>query len=227
MDPAYLNPTRIIDSDHHSLATLAAGAVEAVGDKPVSLAIHLYYQVRDGIWYDPYAPFYRPEHYRASNVLAAGRGFCIGKASLLCALGRACRIPSRVGFATVRNHLTSQRLKTIMGSDRFVWHGFVEFYLEGRWVKATPAFNAALCVRLQVPPLEFDGRTDSLFQTSNSKKARFMVYEADHGTFADIPVKAILNDWKAIYGTDRVQSWIDDHESSRDTPRTSDPVFKQ
>ena len=164
--------------------------------------------MRDGILYDPYYPFYLPEHYRASNVLKSGRGYCVCKASLLCALGRACGIPSRLGFADIRNHLATRQLIEFIGSDLFVYHGFVEFYLEGKWVKATPAFNNELCKRHRVAPLEFNGREDSIFQPYNLEKKMFMEYVADHGTFADIPVDTIVSAWKEAYGKDRVESWI-------------------
>ena len=35
-------------------------------------------------------------------------------------------------------------------------------YLEGKWVKATPAFNIEMCTRFGVKPLEFNGVDDSL-----------------------------------------------------------------
>lgn len=138
-DKIYLSPTAIIDSDHASIVSYAANVAEGNEDSPIEKAVKLYYAVRDGIWYDPYYPFYLPEHYRASNILKSGRGFCTSKASLLSALGRACGIPTRVGFANVRNHLaTSQFIKTL-GSDVFVYHSYVDIFLDGKWVKATPA----------------------------------------------------------------------------------------
>jgi transglutaminase-like putative cysteine protease len=143
----YLEPTKTIDSDNGEIVNYALRAIEDADDDPVSKAVKLYYAVRDPIWHDPYLPFYRPEHYRSSNVLESGRAFCVGRASLLCALGRACGIPSRVGFATVRNHLATKQLIEFLGCDLFVYHGFVEFFLEGRWVKETPAFNIELCTR--------------------------------------------------------------------------------
>jgi len=160
MDNKYLSPTTIIDSDHEKIVEYANDTVSDVGGDPVDNAVKLYYVVRDDIWYDPYYPFYLPEHYRASNVLKSGRGFCVSKASLLCALGRACGIPSRVGFATVRNHLATKKLLEYIGSDLFVYHAFTEFYLLGRWVKATPTFNVELCRKHNVVPLEFNGRED-------------------------------------------------------------------
>ena len=203
----YLTPTSIIDSDHESVQDYARKIIEDSLD-PVDRAVKLYLAVRDGIRYDPYSPFYLAEHYRASNILKRGRSYCVPKASLLCALGRACGLPSRIGFATVRNHLTTKQLLDFMGSDLFVYHGFVEFYLEGKWVKATPAFNRELCLKHQVPPLEFDGHEDSLFQPYNIQNQKFMEYVEYHGTYADVPVATIVSAWERTYGKDRVQRWI-------------------
>jgi transglutaminase-like putative cysteine protease len=211
MDHIYLEPTDIIDSDSKSIIEHAKEVVDEINN-PIEQAIKLYYAVRDGIRYDPYYPFYLPEHYRASNVLRYGRGYCVPKAALLCALGRACGIPSRVGFATVRNHLTTRQLLDLLGSDLFVYHGFTEFFLEGKWVKATPAFNAEICRRHNVEPLKFNGREDSIFQPYNSRNMTFMDYVASHGSYADIPVGQIVEAWKQIYGQSRVMTWIEHFE---------------
>jgi transglutaminase-like putative cysteine protease len=210
----YLNPTSIIDSDSKIIIDYAMSVIKDADDDPISKAIHLYYAVRDGIWYDPYIPFYRPEHYRSSNVLKRGRAFCIGKAGLLCAVGRACGIPTRLGFADVHNHLATQQLVDYLGSDIFSYHGFMEFFLDGKWVKATPAFNKELCRRAKVTPLEFNGRDDSIFQPYNEEKKLFMEYIADHGTAADIPVDQIVEAWKTTYGHERVRQWIASFEKS-------------
>ncbi len=207
VDSDYLTPTAIIDSDHESIRDYS---IKSIGGsrEPIEIAVKLYLAVRDDILYDPYSPFYLPEHYRASYVLKRGRSFCVPKASLLCALGRACGIPARVGFADVRNHLATKQLIKFMGSDLFVYHGFVEFYLQGRWVKATPAFNIDLCRKHDVPPLEFNGREDSLFQAYNLQNQRFMEYIDFHGLYADIPVDQIVVAWEKAYGKDRVRNWI-------------------
>lgn len=207
----YLTPTKIIDSDHKSIQDYAVRIVMGSTD-PIEIATKLYLAVRDDIRYDPYSPFYLPEHYRASNVLKRGRSFCVPKASLLCALGRACGIPSRVGFADVRNHLTTKQLSDFMGNNLFVYHGFVEFYLDGKWVKATPAFNSELCKRHGVPPLEFNGREDSLFQAYNLENRKFIEYVEFHGVYADIPVSIIVEAFKRAYGKDFIQRWINRFE---------------
>ncbi len=211
----YLEATDIIDCNHPDVRNFAAE--QSTGAKGgVDQAVRLYYAVRDGIRYDPYYPFYKPEHYRASNVLKIRRGFCIPKLSLLCAAARACGIPARAGFATVRNHLATRQLLEFIGSDIFTFHGYAEFYLEGRWVKATPAFNKELCERHGVPPLEFNGREDSMFQPCNSEGRKFMEYLEFHGTFADIPVDKIVRAFENAYGRERVQGWIESFEKYGD-----------
>lgn len=214
----YLSATGIIDSDHPDIRAFAA---EKTGDavSAADKAIRLYHAVRDGIWYDPYYPFYLPKHYRASNVLKARRGFCIPKVSLLCAAGRASGIPSRAGFANVRNHLATKQLLDFLGSDVFAFHGFTEFFLEGKWVKATPAFNKELCKRHGVEPLEFNGREDSIFQPCNAANRKFMEYIGFLGSFADIPVEEIVNAFRKTYGTERVQGWIESFEKHGDIRR--------
>jgi len=211
LDPRYLSPTSVIDSDHPSIIGYAR-SVAGSGRDSVDTAVRLFYAVRDNIRYDPYVPFYRPEHYRASHVLNIQRGFCISKAGLLCALARASQIPSRVGFATVRNHLALRELIEFMGSDRFIYHGYTELRLEGRWVKATPAFNMELYVRFGASPLDFDGRQDALLQPYNSEEAPFMEYLEEHGTTPDIPVDRIVTAFENAYGRDRVQGWIREME---------------
>jgi transglutaminase-like putative cysteine protease len=208
IDSNYLEPTSIIDSDHPEVRKYAHG-VTGKGESAREKAVKLYYAVRDGIWYDPYCPFYLPEHYRSSYVLRAGRGYCVCKASLLCALARVSGIPSRVGFADVRNHLITRQLMEFMGTDLFVYHGYTELFLDGKWVKATPAFNRELCEKHKVAPLEFNGRDDALLQPYNLAKKQFMEYVAYHGTFADIPVETIVGAWEDAYGKDRVRGWIE------------------
>ena len=100
-------------------------------------------------------------------------------------------------------------LLDFLGSNLFVYHGFVEVFLEGKWVKATPTFNRELCQRHGVPPLEFNGREDSLFQPYNLENKKYMEYVAYHGTYSDIPIDTIVAAWKKAYGEERVERWIE------------------
>ncbi|GLI36096.1 hypothetical protein DAMNIGENAA_35290 [Desulforhabdus amnigena] len=208
---SFLAATAMIDKDHPEIRAYAQRVVQRTED-PVEQAVRLYLAVRDEIRYDPYTPFHRPVHYRASSILKRKRGFCIPKASLLCALSRACHIPCRLGFASVKNHLATPQLLDFLGSDLFVYHAFVEFYLEGKWVKATPAFNRELCELHKVPPLEFNGREDSLFQPYNLENQKYMEYVEVIGSYADVPLQEILSAWESTYGKERVQQWIKMYE---------------
>ena len=79
-------------------------------------------------------------------------------------------------------------------------------------MKATPAFNAELCELHHVDPLEFDGRSDSIYHSYNRDNQLYMEYLAFHGTYADVPVSTIVKAWKEAYGTRRVEGWIDTNE---------------
>src|SRR3974377_725574 len=148
-ETTFLEPTRFINSDAPNVREFARDTVKGA-QHGIERAIALYRAVRDGVLYDPYVDVTDPRSYRASDVLALGRAYCVGKACLLAAAARAAGIPARVGYADVRNHMTSPRLYALLGTDVFVWHSYADLYVDGRWVKATPAFNASLCDRLGV-----------------------------------------------------------------------------
>ena len=95
--------------------------------------------------------------------------------------------------------LTTPRLREKMGTDLFVYHGYAELLLDGRWVKATPAFNQALCDKFRVKPLEWDGREDSVFHEFDQDHRRHMEYLRDHGSFADVPVEVIRAAFREVY----------------------------
>jgi transglutaminase-like putative cysteine protease len=172
--------------------------------------------VRDNIRYDPYAVSSEPELYRASTTARARSAFCIPKAVLLAAASRALGIPARLGFADVRNHFSSTRLHALLGTDLFVFHGYAELLLDGRWLKATPAFNRELCRRFGVAPLTFDGTADAVFQPFDSEGRRHMEYVRDRGTASELPLSEILRVFRETYPNLSLEEW-------RHAPR--DPAF--
>lgn len=155
-------------------------------------AVSLYYAVRDQIRYNPYSMVPEKSTMKASYVLKKGEGYCVAKALLLAACVRSQGIPARLGFADVRNHLTTERLQKMMGSNLYVWHGYTEIFLNNKWVKATPAFNLSLCQNFNVKPLEFDGKNDSVFHPFDTLGNKHMEYVTDHGSFADLPWELIM-----------------------------------
>ncbi len=195
-----LKPTRFID---HDAPAIIAFAKQVIGDasNDSDKAIRLFYAVRDEIQYDPYRVDLTPNGFKASVVLARKRGYCVAKAILLAALARAVSIPSRIGLADVRNHLVTERLKSLMKTDIFYYHGFTELFLDGRWVKATPTFNLSLCQRFGIKPMDFDGHHDALFHEFDRDGNLHMEYVNYHGSFVDVPFDLILHAFETYYPT--------------------------
>lgn len=195
--PAHLAPTALIDADHPAVQAFAREHAQGADDR--ERAVALYLAVRDGFRYDPYQVDLRPEGMRASSVLERGHGWCVPKAALLAAACRAARIPARVGYADVRNHLSTARMREVMQTDLFVWHGYADIWLDGRWIKATPAFNLSLCERFGLLPLDWDGRSDSLYHAYDRAGHRHMEYVHQRGAFDDMPLAQITADFARVY----------------------------
>lgn len=192
-----LAPADLVDSRHPAVQDFARQ--HAVGDDDRARVVALYYAVRDGYRYDPYCIDLSPHGMRASTVLAQGVGWCVTKAALLTAACRSVGIPARLGFADVRNHLSTERMRQLMQTDEFVWHGYSEIWLDGAWRKATPAFNIELCDRFGLLPLEFDGVHDSIYHPFDNKGQRHMEYLRDHGSFDDVPLARMRADFEKYY----------------------------
>ena len=193
-----LSPSRFIDSEHPSIKALAAAATDPDADD-IDNAISLYYWVRDEVRYNPYGVGTSVDTYLASATLAAGESWCVPKSLLLAALCRAQGLPARVGYADVRNHLSTERLRQSMQTDIFYYHGYTSLFLDGRWVKATPAFNIELCEKFGLQPLEFNGREDSLYHEFDVAGNRHMEYLNDRGEYLDLPFEDLMATMRAHY----------------------------
>ncbi len=184
MDAA-LGSTRYIDSDSEVVSDFVS---DHAGDgDEISKAVNLYYALRDSIRYDMRSFSLDEDLYVASKVIGTAGTFCVPKAIALAATARAAGIPARLGFANVRNHMTSPRLAELMDGDVFHWHAYTSLCLDGQWVKATPAFDLRLCERYGVLPLEFNGREDSIFHPYDREGREHMEYVNFIGEFDDLP----------------------------------------
>lgn len=206
-DPVFLEATRYLDFQDEGIQAFVRRHLVGA-EHPRDQAVALYYAVRDEIIYDPYSFSLDAATLTASHVLRAGKSFCVGKAVLLAAVARAAGIPTRLGFADVRNHLTSPRLMELMQTDIFRFHGFVEFWLDNRWLKATPAFNRGLCEKAGIRALEFDGTQDSVFHPFDSTGKRHMEYLRYYEPRADLPVTELFETFVRHYP--RLNAFISD-----------------
>ncbi len=192
-----LQPTDLIDAAHPDVVAFARQ--QAGSGTAREQAVALYYAVRDGFRYDPYGLDLTHAGLKASRVLALGHGWCVTKAALLAACCRATGIPATVGYADVRNHLSTERMRQTMQTDVFYWHGYTAIWLEGQWVKATPAFNLSLCQKFRLHPLEFDGRSDSIYHPLDLDGNRHMEYLRFRGEFLEVPAQQMREDFAREY----------------------------
>lgn len=190
--------TPFVDADHPDVRAFARNAT-ADATSADDAALLLFTAVRDEIRYDPYVLDLRPDSMRASAVLASGRNWCVPKATLLAAACRAVEVPAVVGFADVRNHLTTDRLDDLLGTDVFAWHGYTAIHTSTGWHKTTPAFNAELCAMFGVEPLDWDGTTDALLHAHDGRGRRHMEYLQDRGTWLELPLDTLAADLVARY----------------------------
>lgn len=191
----YLKPTQFLDFDHPVFDDYLHDI--PMGD-PVETAVALYYKIRDGYLYDPYHLDLRAGALKASTVLLKKRAWCVEKSTLLATMARKCGIPSRLGYAIVTNHIGVEKLTAYLRREEIVFHGYVELFLNEKWVKCTPAFDQRICRISGVEPLNWDGSTDSMFQEYNGGN-RFMEYKHFYGEFSDVPVELMQSEMKSHY----------------------------
>ena len=193
----YLASTYTIDCAEPSIVKKAAELIKG-RQTEIDKAKAVFYFVRDHIKYNPYGGIAPLEEYKASATLKRGEGYCVQKAVLLAALARAAGIPSRLGFVNVRNHLLPKEiLDGLRGDNVMKYHGYALLYLNGKWVKATPSFDIALCREHKFIPVEFDGTNDAIFHRCNQEGKLHMEYVHHHGIYDEVPWDEILasRDW--------------------------------
>jgi transglutaminase-like putative cysteine protease len=221
-----IGPTPTIESTHPAIVDFARRHTldrNSDGERAVSL----FYAVRDGLRYDPYQIDLSIEGMKSSTTLRSGHGWCVSKAVVLAAACRSLQIPAKLGFADVRNHLSTERMRQRMRTDIFYWHGYTEIFLETKWVKATPAFNIELCEKFGLLPLEFDGRNDSIYHPFDASGNRHMEYINYRGTYADVPLDEIISTFRQEYGIGarrpETSSASFDEDVDRETVKSPNP----
>ena len=199
MEPTYLEENKNFDFSSVAIQNLIK-TIDDGNPSALDFALKAYYHIRDTWPYNPYRFSLIENDWRASEISTRKSGHCLDKAILLISVLRGKNIPARLGLAKVKNHIAVEELTEKFGNDVLVPHGYVELFVNDKWVKATPAFNKTLCERLDVAPLEFDGINDSLFQAyDTSGKVEFMEYLEDYGTFDYVPLTYMFDLMKETY----------------------------
>jgi transglutaminase-like putative cysteine protease len=192
----YLKETPFLNFNHLNFDILLNNIDNSMSKK--GIAIELYYLIRDSYTYDPYHLDLRTEGLKASNIITKKRAWCVEKSILLAACARRFDIPSRLGYAIVVNHIGVEKLIHYLKRKEIVFHGYVELFIEGKWVKCTPSFDKKICRIANVQPLNWDGENDSMFQ-EYEKETMFMEYIHYYGCFSDVPIELMNFEMKKYY----------------------------
>jgi transglutaminase-like putative cysteine protease len=199
----YLEPTPAIDCDSELIRDKSQQLTTGLTDT-VDKAKAIFYFTRDEIRYNPYASLYPMQ---ASSILKREYGYCVQKAVLLAALARAVKIPARLGFTDIRNHCLDPDWLTIFRTDVIVYHGFAELFINGQWLKATPAFDLRMCRDNRFVPVEFDGINHGMLHTHTLDGQSHIEYLKQHGSFADVPLDKIVDGVLQAYGERFMACW--------------------
>ncbi|MHA2267439.1 MAG: transglutaminase-like domain-containing protein [Promethearchaeota archaeon] len=197
----YLQPTEFFDSDNNTVIEKAKEITNGLKTEKEK-AIALFYWVRDEIRYNMrlFIPKIK-KNFVASNVIQERQGFCVSKSILLSTLARAVGIPARIHLVDLINHKISQKVIDLMQTNVMHYHGYSEFYLEGKWVKLTPSFDKETAIRGGFLPMcEFDGEKDAVFPPYCQDGSRFGEYIMDRGVHADLPLDEIDIVFQEKYG---------------------------
>lgn len=192
----FLKETEFLDYSHPLFDEFLKDLPPTSSQEETALA--LYFHVRDAFLYDPYHLDISASGLKASNVFLKKRAWCVEKANVLAACARKLGIPSKLGYAIVKNHIGVEKLTQYLKCEEIVFHGYVSLFIDGKWIKCTPAFDKRICKISGVSPLDWNGKEDSLFQEYEAEK-RFMEYLHFYGEFEDVPIQLMNAEMKKYY----------------------------
>lgn len=205
-----MKSTGAIDSEHKAIKEAAAELGRNCGSWEEK-AVRLFYFVRDSIEYSIFMISMYPEDFKASSVLTWRKGYCVQKAVLLAALGRAMGIPTRLAFAKIRNHRVPAELMERLGTNIFPRHGYDQLYIGGRWISLAATFDRELCQRHGLSTVEFNGVDDAMLPPTDLDGERYIEYLAMYQPRADLPLKWITGETSKIWGPEK-RPWLNEED---------------
>jgi len=207
----YLKPTEAIESEHKAIQRVSKKLIQGCVSE-VEKAIRLFYFVRDSIHYNAYMVSMYLEDFKASTVLTRGKGYCVQKAVLLAALGRAAGIPSRLSFAKIKSYRLPAQLVEQIGTDVISRHGYNQFFLDGKWVSAAATFDRELCEENRFRTVEFDGIHDAVLPQTDLNGNLHIEYLEMYGPRVDLPMEWIREEISKFWGPEK-RAWLGKDDS--------------
>ncbi|SMX99855.1 Transglutaminase-like superfamily protein [Brevibacterium iodinum ATCC 49514] len=172
-------PTSIFDYQHPDVEQFLteAGCFE---EHTLSGAVErLHDAVRDSIDYNVFNVALG-EELRSSTVVDEATGFCLHKSILFVAGCRRLGVPAILCSDVVTNHVSDEAMRELVGGEEFL-HWYAQIYLDGRWIKAAPIFNALLCTIYGIAVLHFNPRADAIEQANTDGTGmRYMGHERSY-----------------------------------------------
>lgn len=197
----YLAPTRYLDWDRGTVLSVTRSRIAGIDSVPERAAA-IFTFVRDAVRYNPYINFLDERVYVSSTIIRTESTFCAPKAILLASMARAAGIPARIRFADIRNHLMPDKMKELLKTDIIYGHGFTEMHIDGRWIKATPAYDRALCEAQGYVLTEFNGIDDAVFPGHTLAGKKHIEYLSYSDPFDDFPYE-----WMTSYYLEKYEKF--------------------
>jgi transglutaminase-like putative cysteine protease len=199
----YLKEDNIFDFNHPRIQKIV-NELELDGLSDKEIAIKLFYYVRDKITYSVKIDSFDFSTFKASETLDSTHSYCIPKAIALSSLARAVGIPSKIHFVDFINHRLSPEVEELWQTKVMAGHCFSELYIDGKWVKATPALDIRTSNKHGFKLVEFNGEENAMLHKTDLNGNLHAEYIKDHDTYSYFPFELVMNIFKENYDMDRM-----------------------
>lgn len=174
-DDTFLSASDVFDYDNKIFIDYFHQHVREDNRDALKQLIDFYYVVRDKIHYQIFGVDVSSKGLQASTVINSQKGFCLHKSIVFIAAARMLKFPARLKAVHVRNHLASLDIIRLMEGEVFL-HWYAEVKINDVWLKVTPVFSKIFCQLYGTTPLEFDGKTDSVYQVYDEGKSSTLLF---------------------------------------------------
>jgi transglutaminase-like putative cysteine protease len=193
----FLSAARFVESEHPAIVARVR-ELDLLRLPLRERAARLFDHVRNDVRYEFMAKF-TPDDYLASRILEANQGFCVQKAVLLAALGRAAEIPTAIVLCDMRDHALPEKVIRAIGTNVMYHHGLNAFHIDGAWLTVDASLDPKFLDKKRYPHTAFHGTADALLAATTTDGARAAEYVTFHGRYADLPFEQTTAAFTAGY----------------------------